>query len=235
LMAATLASEGFIGAANALEGKHGFLKGYSDGVQAERATAGLGEVWETMRIGVKPYPACRYTHAAVDGLLHLKRTNGWMAGDVTAITIGLHRNGIALVGAPLEEKQRARSIVEGQFSMPFAASVALIRDGFGWDDYDLLGDPVAEALAARVNVIRDESLEGLRHPFGATLHVEAAGRTHDLRICDPSGEPETFPDAETLARKFIALTRPVSNAQGDDWLQRLSGLRDAASITAQFS
>lgn len=235
LMAATLASEGFVGAADALEGKHGFLKGYSDNVQAERATAGLGEVWETMRIGVKPYPACRYTHAAVDGLLDLKRTHGWAAEDVKAITVGLHRNGIALVGAPLEEKQRARTIVEGQFSMPFAAAVALIRDGFGWDDYDLLGDPVAETLAARVNVIRDESLEGLRHPFGATLRVATVSQTHDLRICDPSGEPETFPDYDAISRKFIALTHPVSNAQGNDWLLRLSGLRDAVSIKAQFA
>ncbi|TBN39019.1 MmgE/PrpD family protein [Paracoccus subflavus] len=235
LMAATLASEGFLGAANALEGKHGFLKGYSDGVRAERATAGLGTVWETLRIGVKPYPACRYTHAAVDGLLQMKRTHGWEPEDIAAITVGLHRNGIALVGAPLPDKQRARSVVEGQFSMPFAASVALLRDGFGWDDYDLLGDPRAEALASRVAVVRDPSLEGLRHPFGATLRVQAAGATHDLRICDPSGEPETFPDAQAIARKFTALTGPVSNAGGDDWLMRLSGLRTAASVRAQFA
>lgn len=230
LMAATLAREGFIGSANALEGTHGFLKGYSDGAVPERATSGLGEVWETMRIGVKPYPACRYTHAAVDGLLTLKRKYGWTAGDVTAITVGLHKNGIALVGAPLAEKQRARSIVEGQFSMPYAAAVALMRDGFGWDDYDLLGDATADALAGRVNVVRDESLEGLRHPFGATLQVEAKGEVQTLRIPDPSGEPETFPDAGAIARKFTALTAPTTNGTGKDWLRLLSGLRDTVSV-----
>lgn len=230
LMAATLAAEGFHGAKDALEGRHGFLRGYSDGVLAGRATAGLGTVWETLRIGVKPYPACRYTHAAVDGLLQLRQAHGWTADDVSRVSVGLHRNGIALVGAPLAEKRRARTIVEGQFSMPYAAAVALLRGGFGWDDYDLLGDAGAEAVAARVDVWNDPSLEGQRHPFGATLTVEARGRTHRLRIPDPSGEPETFPDAEALARKFTALTRPVSNSHDMDWLSRLGKLREAASV-----
>ena len=46
-------------------------------------------------------------------------------------------------------ERRARTIVEGQFSMPYAAAVALLRGQFGWDDYDLLGDAGAEAVAAR--------------------------------------------------------------------------------------
>jgi len=230
LMAATLAQGGFVGSAEALEGTHGFLRGYSDGADPARAVAGLGEVWETLRIGVKPYPACRYTHAAVDGLLALQRQHGWRAEDASAIRVGLHRNGIALVGAPLAAKQRARSVVEGQFSMPFAAAVALLRGRFGWDDYDLLGNPQAEAIAARVDVWNDPSLEGLRHPFGASLEVTAGGSTHSLRIPDPSGEPETFPTPTDASAKFRALAGPVLNAGADDWLHRLASLPGAASV-----
>ena len=230
LMAASLAAEGFVGAADALEGIHGFLNGYSDGADPARATAELGRSWETLRIGVKPYPACRYTHAAVDGILALRARNGWQAEEIAAITVGLHRNGITLVGAPLAAKRRARSIVEGQFSMPFAAAVALLRGGFGWDDYDLLGAPAAEALAERVDVVRDESLEGLRHPFGAPLEIRARGETHRLRIPDPSGEPETFPDAAAAGAKFAALAGPVLNRGAEDVLRRLRGLASAPDI-----
>ena len=53
LMAATLASEEFVGAIDAIEGTHGFLAGYSDAPDPSRAVAGLGSVWETMKIGVK--------------------------------------------------------------------------------------------------------------------------------------------------------------------------------------
>lgn len=230
LMAATLAAEGFVGAAEAIEGKHGFLAGYSDGADPARAVAGLGQLWETLRIGVKPYPACRYTHAAVDGLLALQAAHGFHADQVQALTVGLHRNGITLVGDPLPAKRRARSIVEGQFSMPFAAAVALIRGRFGWDDYDLLGDPVAEALADRVDVMRDTSLEGLRHPFGATLHLRAAGRDHILRIPDPSGEPETFPSPDAARAKFHALASPVLNHGASALLARLQALADVPSL-----
>jgi len=234
LMAATLSSEGFIGAKDALDGRHGFLKGYSDGADPRRAVADLGRTWETMRIGVKPYPACRYTHAAVDGLLELCRSKELDASDISRITVGLHRNGIALVGAPIEAKRRARSVVDGQFSMPFAAAVALQRGRFGWDDYDLLGQPETDAIADRVEVRHDETLEGLRHPFGATLEVETAAQTHVLRIGDPSGEPETFPSPEARAEKFRALTAGFAARTNVDWLQRLNGLGQSASVRSHM-
>lgn len=234
LMAATLAASGFVGAEDAIDGKHGFLRGYSDGADPARAVAGLGSTWETLRIGVKPYPACRYTHAAVDGLLALRRDLSLAPDEVQAITVGLHRNGIILVGAPLDEKRRARSVVEGQFSMPFAAAVALLRGRFGWDDYDLLGKPEAEALAARVDVVRDESLEGLRHPFGATLTLRARNAEHRLAIPDPSGEPDTFPDADAIAAKFRTLAGPVLNAGADTLLSRLRDLPQASSLRGWF-
>lgn len=235
LMAASLAAEGFHGAAEALEGRHGFLRGYSDGADFSRVVAGLGEVWETLRIGVKPYPACRYTHAAVDGLLTLRARHNLAAGDVTRISVGLHRNGMALVGDPAEAKRRARSIVDGQFSMPFAAAVALTRGRFGWDDYDLLGAPQVDSLCDRVETFRDESLEGLIHPFGATLAVEARGERLSLRIPDPSGEPETFPDAAALSAKFDALAGPVLNAGSTTLQAQLATLADAPSVRRHFA
>lgn len=77
LIAASLARAGFLGASEAIEGKHGLLVGYyTDDLQPERAVAGLGTVWKTMKIGLKPYPACRYTHAAVDGLIALRAEKG---------------------------------------------------------------------------------------------------------------------------------------------------------------
>ncbi|MTH64172.1 MmgE/PrpD family protein [Paracoccus shanxieyensis] len=234
LMAATLASDDFVGALDALNGRHGFLKGYSDAADPAKAVADLGGVWETMRIGVKPYPACRYTHAAVDGLLELCRTEGIGAADISRIVVGLHRNGIALVGAPLPAKRRARSIVEGQFSMPFAAAVALQRGRFGWDDYDLLGTAETDALSDRIEVQHDGSLEGLRHPFGATLRVETRGRVIERRIADPSGEPETFPSAAASEAKFRSLTDPVRNGGTADWLELMRGLSGAPLVSAHL-
>ncbi|MFC3724719.1 MmgE/PrpD family protein [Neoaquamicrobium sediminum] len=230
LIAASLAREGFLGAADAIEGKHGLLVGYTDGADPERAVAGLGSVWETMNIGLKPYPTCRYTHAAIDGLVALRTELGLTTEQVKSVTVGLHRNGITLTGTPLEEKRRVRGIVEGQFSMPFAAAVALTLGRFGWDDYALLAKPEIDALCDRVDVIRDESLEGLRHPFGATLEVTTPQGTISRRIPDPSGEPDTFPSPEALSAKFMTLARPVLNDDAAMLHERLSRLADMPTL-----
>jgi 2-methylcitrate dehydratase PrpD len=234
LIAAALAREDFIGAADAIEGKHGLLVGYTDGARPERATADLGRVFETIKIGMKPYPSCRYTHAAVDGLLALQRENGWSAAAIRSVAIGLHQNGIVLTGAPLEEKRRPRSVVDGQFSMPFAAAVALYKGSFGWDDYALLGNPDVEAIAARVDVTRDERLEGLRHPFGANIAVTTSAGTVERNIPDPSGEPDTFPDRAAVEEKFMTLATPVLGNVASSLFARLEAIETIRNVS-EFS
>ena len=105
VFAATLAKNGFKAATQPIEGKHGLLVGYSDEADASRTVAGLGTVWETMKIGMKPYPACRYTHAPLDGLIAIAGEEKLTAAVIAKVTIGLHRNGITLTGDPLDEKR----------------------------------------------------------------------------------------------------------------------------------
>ena len=71
LIAATLAREGYKGASDAIEGKWGFLHAYAPAADAAKAVDGLGRRWETLKIAVKPYPSCRYSHAPIDGILAL--------------------------------------------------------------------------------------------------------------------------------------------------------------------
>ena len=42
----------FVGATELVEGKHGLLVGYSDDAHPDKAVAGLGNIYETMKIGV---------------------------------------------------------------------------------------------------------------------------------------------------------------------------------------
>jgi len=230
LIAATLARRGFVGAIQAIEGKHGFLRGYSDNPQPDLAVSGLGTVYETLKIGMKPYPACRYTHAAVDGLLTLRAETGLLPETIRSVRIGLHQNGIVLTGTPLDEKRRPKSVVDGQFSMPFAAAVAILTGGFGWDDYRLLGDSRVEALADRIDVVRDTRLEGLRHPFGASVTVVTDHDRFERHIANPSGEPETFPSPDAIAEKFMTLAGPVLANRAAGLYERLMQLETLADI-----
>jgi 2-methylcitrate dehydratase PrpD len=230
LIAATLAAEGFKGAADAVEGIHGFLKAYSDGADPGLAVRGLGADYETMKIGLKPYPGCRYTHAALDGLIELRTEHGLSPSDIVALRIGLHSNGVRLTGAPLAQKRRARTVVDGQFSMPFAAAVAIDQGSFGWDDYRRLGDPAIETLCDRIEVDVDTRLEGQPHPFGASLSLTTRAGALTRTIRDPSGEPHLFPSDKTLAAKFTALTRPVLGARTEVFAQAIFDVPHLATI-----
>ena len=171
VIAATLARNDFVGATQSVEGKHGLLVGYSDNAHPEKAVADLGKVYETMKIGVKPYPSCRYTHAALDALIAMRREHNLTPDQIKRVEIGLHRNGITLTG-DAATKRHPTSVVGGQFSMFFTGAVALDQGRFGWDDYDRLGDAAVDALADKFDVVQDDRLEtGRKHPFGARVSI----------------------------------------------------------------
>src|SRR3546814_21200739 len=44
----------------------------SSDLDADRVVEGLGVDWRTLDIAIKPYPACRFAHAAVDALIGLR-------------------------------------------------------------------------------------------------------------------------------------------------------------------
>ncbi|MGI9335621.1 MAG: MmgE/PrpD family protein, partial [Gammaproteobacteria bacterium] len=142
LASATFARNGFRGAAGAIEGDAGFLHAYAPNPDPEVAVAGLNEHWETLAIAVKPYPSCRYGHAAMDALIELKAGNDLDLAAIESIEIGLPATGMRIIGDPVPEKQNPTNYVDGQFSMPFVAAVALREGGMSWDSYaQHLNDP----------------------------------------------------------------------------------------------
>ncbi|MBC7578334.1 MAG: MmgE/PrpD family protein [Tardiphaga sp.] len=224
VIAATLARNDFLGATESVEGKHGLLVGYSDNAHPEMAVAGLGSVYETMKIGVKPYPSCRYTHAALDALIAMRREHNLTPDQVKRVEIGLHRNGITLTG-DAATKRHPSSIVGGQFSMFFTGALALEQGSFGWDDYAKLGDSAINTLADRFDVVQDERLEGKRHPFGARVSITTTDDSlHERIYADPSGEPSSFPDAQAMAQKFLQLARPVLNGGAEKFADAILSL-----------
>jgi 2-methylcitrate dehydratase PrpD len=99
--------------------------------------------------------------------------------------------------------------------MFFTGAVALDQGRFGWDDYDRLGDAAIDALADKFDVVQDARLEGRTHPFGARVSITTDDGVHERLHDDPSGEPNSFPDAAAMQQKFLTLARPVLNGRAD--------------------
>jgi len=210
LMAATLVREGFKGAFDALEGKHGFMRAYAPDPTPERAVQDLGTVFELMNTAVKPYPSCRYGHAGIDAALMLRAANDIKPADITAIRLGLPRSGMLLIGEPADKKANPRNVVDGQFSGPFVIASALATGAMGWDSYGLLNDDAVRGLLPKVTCAFDPEIEAeFPTNMSGKLTIEAAGKRFEQTVVVPKGEPSNFLSEQELRAKFAGLTDAV--------------------------
>lgn len=213
LSAALLAREGFRGAAEALEGKAGFLRAYSPDPSPDRALQGLGARYELMETAVKPYPSCRYGHACVDAALDLRARHGLRAEEIESVHMGLPDKGMLLVGAPLARKQDPRNVVDAQFSGPFVVSCALAHGHFGWDSYARMDEPVLRALMPKVTTGHDADAEAAFPTYmSGKLTVRARGQAFEAFVKVPRGEPANFLSEAELRAKFHGLADAVLGA-----------------------
>jgi 2-methylcitrate dehydratase PrpD len=220
LIAATLAREGYQGAAEAIEGKWGFLHAYSPAADAEKVVDALGRRWETLKIAVKPYPSCRYSHAPLDGLLALARTHGIKAEEVEEVTVGVPEPGWKIIGDPEPAKQSPKSVVDGQFSMAFCAAVALRTGNLVWDDYARhLADPATLALCRKVKTRVDPKAQAdFPAEMAGSVQIRTPRGGFDTYVRVPKGEPANFLSAAELRSKFDGLAGPYLSARRLDEL-----------------
>jgi 2-methylcitrate dehydratase PrpD len=235
LMAATLVREGFKGAAEGLEGRHGFLRAYAPNPRPGRAVQDLGTAFELMRTAVKPYPSCRYGHAGIDAALALRAANDIKPEQVQNVTLGLPRAGMMLIGEPADKKADPRNVVDGQFSGPFVISAALATGAMGWDSYGLLRDATVRSLLPKVTCAFDPEIEAeFPANMSAKLTVAARGQTFAQKVVVPKGEPDNFLTEAELRAKFTGLTEAVlgakSTARLADAVLAIDGASDVARL-----
>jgi 2-methylcitrate dehydratase PrpD len=233
LMAATLVGEGFKGASEALEGRHGFMRAYAPKPSPERTVQDLGAVWELMNTAVKPYPSCRYGHAGIDAALALRAANDLKPSEITSVRLGLPRSGMLLIGAPAYKKANPENVVDGQFSGPFVISAALTTGAMNWDSYELLNDPTVRALLPKVECAFDPEIEAeFPTNMSGKLTIEARGQRFEQKVVVPKGEPGNFLTEAELRAKFSGLTGTVL---GTDRAAALASAVLAIDVTSSVS
>ena len=58
-------------------------------VDAEKITKGLGQEWETMIVGFKPFSSVASIHSALDALRQIMQQNKLTAEDIAKVHVGL--------------------------------------------------------------------------------------------------------------------------------------------------
>jgi len=237
LSCAIMAGEGFKGPSQAFEGQWGYFHSYASGGNMDKAVDGLGKKFETLNLGVKPYPSCRYSHAAIDGIIELKKELGFSADDLDDVDIGLSETALNIIGYPLRDKQNPKSVVDGQFSMPFCAAVTVQSGGLKWDDYkNHLSNKDTLSLCNKIKVSPDiDAEECCPEYMSAKVKIVVKGKKHEKFIKIPKGEPENFMDDSEFISKFRSLTEPyLSNMRIDELTNLMLKIDQSNNINSIF-
>lgn len=213
IQAVLLAAEGFRGPSRILEGRDGFLRGYSRQPLPDLLTSDLGASFEILRTSVKPHACCRYMQGPIDAILALVHENDIRPEQVRQIEVAVLEAGWPLVVEPRAQKYDPRSIVEAQFSMPYGAAVAVIDRAAGLDQFSevrLQSNDVRKFLG-KVVMIKHINIERNfpeEWPAIAMIYL-ADGRRFEKMIRHPKGDPQNPLSWPELITKFRGLAGAV--------------------------
>ncbi|MEM7058237.1 MAG: MmgE/PrpD family protein [Pseudomonadota bacterium] len=148
-MATLLAMDGFTGApAITVE-------------DTEKHWLDLGDVWTIERNYIKPYPICRWAHAAIDAASALMANHKVSSSDVFEVEVNTFAQAAALFPGMPETTSQA------QYSLAFAVAVILTYGRIGPNEITGPGlrDPAVAALLPSISV-REEPRHSARFPDG---------------------------------------------------------------------
>lgn len=234
LQAALLAQRGIRGPAAVFEPRWGgFLQTLAAETQQPAAlTDGLGVVWKLARCSIKPYAACRGTHAAIDALGIILQQHAVRVEEIARIVVGLNPFLLAMCGT--RERQ---SLAGAQMSLPYALTARALYGSVELASYeeDKRLHPQVEALMARIELVIDAQQGRDDEPWVRLETVQGARWQHHVTV--PSGAPANPLSDSALRAKYRSLATRVLPADQARQLETIcmaldevADVRDVASL-----
>ncbi len=256
LMASLLAQEGYIGEHEVLDSIPGFFEaqGYMGAYRELLDCA--SEKWWIMDTALKPYPSCRFTHAAIDAVLDFQKKHEVSIEDIDSIVIRL--NPIAYSTRFFREPatsiaQDHRAPLHGAFNIPYITALALLghRRGPDWYDPSVLNDASVWALALRISTLPDEGQarrwreDVLHSPIHrprfnrVVMAITVRGECHEITSDHNQGDPwskETRADWRWVKCKMADFLDGILSEQQQEKLYSLvRNLECVGNIKTQLS
>jgi 2-methylcitrate dehydratase PrpD len=239
-VAALLAARGLTGPRDILEGRYGFLRGYSDAPHPAELSDGLGRRFALMETGIKPHACCRYCQSPIDAILTLRAEHHIAPQAVEKITVGLVAQGVKNVAEDPDRRRDPRTVVDAQFSVYYCVAAALVHGKAFIEAFqpEQLANPAVQALAQKVEAVHDPALDPAfprEWPAWVTIRLEG-GRELTACIRSSKGDPGNPLTRDELRAKFRALAgRRCPPAQMDrlwDACDAVAAAPDMNRITA---
>lgn len=224
-VAVALAEAGVVGATRPIEGRYGVLHSFSATATTEGLTEGLGSMWIFRETAVKPFPACRMTHSAIEVVSGIAKEAAEAGKVVERITVALSPGCFPIVGPAEPNKIHPKTVVDAQFSMYYQVAISwLYGMDIGWGMYEKSKMESAEvaALCEKVKVVIREDVVDLAARVTFTW---TDGTTTEARQDVPLGEEEHPFERKRIQDKFRRMVaRAYDEGTADDILHKISGL-----------
>ena len=207
IVAAALARRVFKAPRAAYEGRFGLYASYLGPLAADcdlsRATAKLGEAWETMNVALKPFPACHFAHAFADAAIGLHPKIDLQ--QIDRVTALVPEEIIKTVCEPAAAKRRPVSDYDAKFSLPYIIAASLIRGHFTLVELEetALKDEQILSLAAKVEYAIDPNSTFPRHYGGEVVVRMRDGRELRQREAVNRGSADRPLSNADIVEKFM--------------------------------
>jgi 2-methylcitrate dehydratase PrpD len=222
IVAATLAAIGFTASSDIFDDPMGYFAAACHG-RVDRKLVKFGPPFFLVRPGaaIKIYPCAGVLHPALDAIIDLAKQHDLRPDNVKRIRVSLGPD----AALPLVYN-RPRTALEGKFSLPFSAAVALVHRRAGLSEYtdrNVL-DPEITALMTRVLLVRDQRLRSVGN-LGCPAYVEIEldnQRTYRKRAIVARGHPKKPLTREELEEKFYQCAgESISPRAGRKFIEKL--------------
>ncbi|MBT9775492.1 MmgE/PrpD family protein [Clostridium sp. MCC353] len=135
VLSGQIAAKGLNGFEEPLEGKLGFYHAYArDNCSLDRVVEGLGKKYYAGTLYFKLWPSCAGTHPAITAVKSLAAEHGIKPEEIERIHVVTSQRNRMLM-EPEEIRKAPTTSIIGKFSIPYTASVALIRGDVTLDDF----------------------------------------------------------------------------------------------------
>jgi 2-methylcitrate dehydratase PrpD len=208
---AQLAARGFTGIPDVLEASYGgFLSTFSGAPDLTQLTRELGESWEILSVGFKPYATAASVQSvlfAIDGLM---AENMLGASDIERVLIHCS----TMAHRHCAWRYEPRGVTAAQMNLFFTSAMMIVDRQAMQDQFreDRLTDPAVlkmiERISIEVDPLYDAGGDQSRHCARVTLTTKD-GRSFRREVLDRPGSPTNPLSPQHLERKFATLAAAV--------------------------
>ncbi|AZO07881.1 MmgE/PrpD family protein [Mesorhizobium sp. M3A.F.Ca.ET.080.04.2.1] len=198
ICSAELASLGYVGQPDILEGTHGFGELWAD---TPTFDLDLGADYRIYHVGIKKYPCCFFKHRNMDGLLELIREHGLRWDDVESVD-----HGINVTHSQILKYDQPDSAEQARFSLSHATVACFFEKSVFLSSFsdEKAVDPRWQEARNKVSVtVHKDWPKGGVEAFDSPITVKMKdGRVFEKLVHDSPGEPANsrFGSKEVIAK-----------------------------------